>query len=116
MAYGLQSSYSNPLGQITHVHGYANRTSVDEGHLHIMRGDTGHTIRVPGDDHVHRVFGVTSLAVGHRHFYAVVSGLEIPTSPGFHVHRYQGVVMVAGSPPHIHRFEGITAPAPDDIP
>lgn len=62
---------------IQHTHHYFMYTSVDDGHIHEIRGFTGPAIYLPNGEHYHEFQGVTTVngLTPHSHSYrGVTSG------------------------------------------
>ncbi|UJF31284.1 YmaF family protein [Paenibacillus hexagrammi] len=75
-----------------HVHFFADITSEELGHHHVLRL---YTFSVNGSDydgHVHHYQGITGIKYGHYHTYYGVTGPPIPLPGGNHTHDLEGIV------------------------
>jgi hypothetical protein len=86
--------------EVTHVHDFYGRTTLDFNHYHEFYDATGTQSNVEGG-HIHRYSTQTSRAHDHIHTMLDDTSLQLPTFFG-HVHQIQGVTSVNNG--HSHRY------------
>ncbi|MCI4126201.1 YmaF family protein [Bacillus haynesii] len=90
-----------------HAHAYRAKTSIADGHYHLIEGFSQPANGSNTDGHVHFYSGITSFDDGHYHRYYAITGPAIPRADGTHYHEIGGTTYLAYSTAPPIRYGGV---------
>lgn len=89
-----------------HIHSYQTRTTINDRHQHIVRGNTSVPAGRDMATHVHYYEGTTSFDDGHVHHFQGWTSPPIPLPGGGHYHNFSGQTSFDDG--HLHFYSGRT--------